>query len=452
MPPTALWTAWERTAAADPSKPLLFDAQDDAALTGAELSARALALAANAPSPGLLPGATVAFAERNGPRWFAVFLALQKLGAAALPLDPALPPTRQAAVAAELGGQWLLQEGSQWQRLDGHASAPIPADSPICVIKTTSGTTGQPQPLACTAENLLADGRQIAATMGIGPGDINLGAIPFGHSYGLGNLVLPLIAQGTALVCSTEMLPDALSAQIRRFRATVLPSVPAVLRALAESTVEAGRLRSLRRVISAGAPLPPAVAMRFKERFGQPVHNFYGSSETGGICFDRNGEATAAGRSVGRPMEGVEVRLDEEGRVTVQSAAVIAPGTFALADLGAWNAQGELVLTGRAMPLANIGGKKVSPTEIERALRALEGVTDAWVGVRARGGIGGGDFLLAAVETGRGQEEILRDLAARLPEWQIPRRLWVRVRLPRTARGKLDRQQLEARCLEKTEG
>ena len=134
--------------------------------------------------------------------------------------------------------------------------------------------------------------------MEIAPGDRNLGAIPFGHSYGLGNLVLPLIVQGTPIINSQEILPEPLARQIRRFGATVLPSVPAVLRALAASSVDAADLRSLRRVISAGAPLRPEVARDFHDRFGLPIHNFYGSSETGGICFDRTGEATLAGRSV----------------------------------------------------------------------------------------------------------------------------------------------------------
>ena len=120
----------------------------------------------------------------------------------------------------------------------------------------------------------------------------------------------------------------------------------------------------------------------------------------------------------------MDVRLDEEGRVTVRSAAVVAPGEHTLADLGAWNEQGELSLTGRATPLANIGGKKVSPLEIERVLRGLEGVTDAWVGVRARPS-GGEDFLLAAVETERSGEDVRAALAERLPAWQVPRRLWV---------------------------
>ena len=447
--PTSLWTTWLHTAAAAPETLALAEAREGGETwTRRDLTLRAEALAAAAPA-ALAPGATVAFREPNGLRWLAMFLALQQRGTVALPLDVALPPAHCAAAAVRLGAHWLWDAdaaGESWQDLDP-AAPPAPAQADYCLVKTTSGSTGQPRPLRFTSANMLADGRQIAATMAIGPADRNLGAIPFGHSYGLGNLVLPLIAQGTALVCSTEILPDALAAQIERHRATVLPSVPAVLRALAESSVEGGRLRTLRRVISAGAPLRPETAAAFLARFGVPVGNFYGSSETGGICFDRTGEAARAGGGVGRPLEGVEVRLDEDGRVTVRGAAVVAPGEHTLADLGAWNERGELVLTGRATALANIGGKKVAPAEIERALRALDGVTDAWVGVQTRAA-GGEDFLLAAVETARPSEEVRRALAERLPAWQVPRQWWVAPRLPRTERGKLDRRELEARCAE----
>ena len=395
-----------------------------------------------------VPGEVVAFSEARGLGWLTSFLGLQKLGAVALPLDGSLPLERHPKAASELGAHWLvkcvLQPEAQWiwERLP---TGSPPFDGDHCLIKTTSGSTGQPRGLAFTSTQMLADGRQIAATMDITPDDINLGAIPLGHSYGLGNLVLPLIAQGTAVVVSNEILPDALADQIESSGATVFPSVPAILRALAESSVDPARLRSLRRVVSAGAPLRPAVAQAFRARFGLPIHNFYGSSETGGICFDRTGEATLTGRSVGEPLHGVSIALDPEGRVTVRSPAVVAPGEHTLADLGAWTDQGELTLTGRATPLANIGGKKVSPLEIERVLRALEGVSDAWVGVQTRE-TDGTDFLLAAVETGKTLAEIRQFLAERLPPWQVPRRLWVTARLPRTARGKLDRQELETRC------
>ena len=135
--------------------------------------------------------------------------------------------------------------------------------------------------------------------MGIEATDVNLGLIPFGHSYGLGNLVLPLLLQGTAIVCGVAALPHAIAETIARWRPTVFPAVPAILRALASAEIPAEQLASVRTVISAGAPLAAEVARRFMHGSAR-IHSFYGSSETGGIAFDRTGEASLTGRSVGR--------------------------------------------------------------------------------------------------------------------------------------------------------
>jgi long-chain acyl-CoA synthetase len=206
-----------------------------------------------------------------------------------------------------------------------------------------------------------------------------------GHSYGLGNLVMPLILQGTAMVCAGIMCRASCSNGSsvtasrfsRRARAASRPG---------RASARTGTIDSLRTVISAGAVLTPAVAQAFFARYGIKIHNFYGSSETGGICYDRTGSASLTGRSVGKPLAGVSVTV-KAGRVTVESPAVAARGgRWRLGDFGEWNGRGELVLLGRAGQGANIGGKKVHPLEVERVLRALPGVTDAAVWLWQSGG------------------------------------------------------------------
>jgi acyl-coenzyme A synthetase/AMP-(fatty) acid ligase len=304
-----------------------------------------------------------------------------------------------------------------------------------CCVKITSGSSALPKTVECRAGHLLADGRQVARTMGIRAGDLNLAAIPLGHSYGLGNLVMPLILQGTAMVCAGDYVPRQLVEWIDRYRITVFPAVPALLRILA--ALPPGRVNcpSLRTVISAGAVLTPAVAQAFFTRFGIKVHNFYGSSETGGICYDRTGSASLSGRSAGKPLAGVSVTV-KAGRITVESPAVATRvGHWRLGDFGEWNGRGELVLLGRAGQGANIGGKKVHPLEVERVLRALPGVTDAAVWLWQSHGR---DLLAAVVETAHLRAEIERALTARLPAWKLPKTYIIARELPRTARGKLD--------------
>ena len=98
-----------------------------------------------------------------------------------------------------------------------------------------------PKAVECRAEHLLADGRNVIKAMGIRAGDINLAVIPLGHSYGLGNLVMPLILQGTAMVCAGDYVPRQLIEWIGRYRVTVFPAVPALLRVLAALPRRAGR-------------------------------------------------------------------------------------------------------------------------------------------------------------------------------------------------------------------
>jgi acyl-CoA synthetase (AMP-forming)/AMP-acid ligase II len=338
-------------------------------------------------------------------------------------------------LARRLGARTLYLDGAFSLLEDGCRSAGG------CCVKVTSGSDGLAKGIACRAEHLIADGGQVAATMGLRPGDRNFAAIPFGHSYGLGNLVLPLILQGTGVVAAKEYVPRQLLGWLEKYHVTVLPLVPALARILAEMP-GTDPLAGVRKIISAGAVLSPAVAQAFYRRYGRKIHNFYGSSETGGICYDRTGAASLSGRSVGHPLTGVEVKVSK-GRVTVRSAAVAAPGRrWVLPDVGEWNARGELVLLGRRGSTANIGGKKVHPREIEQVVREIDGVSDVFVWLRREGGR---DVLCSAVETSLSLASLEEQLAGRLPVWKIPKRILAERELARTARGKLDTTKLRQR-------
>ncbi|MEI9999633.1 MAG: class I adenylate-forming enzyme family protein [Verrucomicrobiota bacterium] len=424
-----LWSQWLKTSRRRARQTAVIDAAGGKVWTADAVTREALhfgeALA------GFRPGERVAFHLPNGAGWLALFLALQRARLVAIPLDHALPPDGCRELAARFAARALYLDGA-FYALPSPAARRSPG---CCCFKITSGTGALPKGIACRPEHLLADGRQIIATMKIRPRDVNLGVIPLGHSYGLGNLVLPLILQGTAVVCASHYVPRQLLDWTARYRVSVFPGVPALFRVLATLPRGQGGLAPLRTVISAGAVLAPAVAQAFHDRFGLRIHNFYGSSESGGISYDRTGTASLTGRSVGRPMEGVTVTVRAR-RVTVASPAVaVRGGCWRLPDYGEWNARGELVLLGRAGQGANIGGRKVHPLEIERALRELPGVTDASVWLWRNGGR---DLLAAAVETPQPRALVEQALAARLPAWKVPKMVAVAREFPRTARGKVD--------------
>ena len=441
----ALLQAWERTLRRRAEHRALVQAADGQMCTFRELDAWSAAwLATQAREPARLAGRMVVFALPNGLAWFEVFLGLMRAGAIAVPLDPGEPAAAQRKIAE------TLRAAFWW---DGERLVELPnarrfRARELCFVKLTSGTTGVPRPLFFSAGQLLADARQVMSTMGITARDLNYAAIPFGHSYGLGNLVLPLIAHGVPLVCGALPLPQAIAEDLRRWQPTVFPTVPAVWRALVASDISPDALESLRLAISAGAPLAPEVARDFAARFGKFIHGFYGASETGGIAYDRTGAATLAG-GVGRALRGVTIEPLRDQQIRISSAAVFTSGnTRRHGQLGAWippdavqlDARGQVTLLGRRGGVVKIGGRRVSLAEVTARLRALPGVDDAWAGLVP----GPEPQVGAVVASERSAAELRAAFQAATVAWKTPKKWLLVPELPLTPRGKPDTRAMQA--------
>ena len=435
----SLLRAWQATVRRDPTAPALYQPGRATPWTRqelADLGARWSAQAGRAQptNSSAFSGRAIFFSELNGPAWFERFFGILLLGGTPAPLDPGEPAAAQRAIARAAGGAFFATAAGLEPLTGGRVRRWDAA-----LIKTTSGSVGRPRALGFTAAQMLADGRQVMATMGFGPRDLNFALIPLGHSYGLGNLVLPLLARGTALACSAANVPHGWAREIRALRPTVFPAVPPLLAALADSAVAASDLESLRVIISAGSPLAPAIAARFHQRFDRKVHNFYGSSETGGIAYDRTGDCTLTGRSVGRPLRGVRLKFGVGDRFTVTSAAVVR-GAYRPADRGRLNSRGELELQGRTGRTVKLAGRRVDLAEVEKALLRLPGVQGAAVFLPA-----GGRGLAAAVagKVSLSSRALVAALQADLAAWKIPRRWQILERFPVTGRGKVDTRALQ---------
>lgn len=424
---------------------------DRCSISFAELGFRIDAWGSVLRGAGVEEGQTVALELGNTPAFVETFFALRSLEAAALLVEEGA-----RSMAPKMGASWILHRGAGGRALAGApdpsvrlepAVPGIPVPAGTALIKLTSGSTLVPRG-ACFSEAALVEGiDHILRGMELTEADRVLISIPLSHGYGFDNGVLSLAAGGTPLVLQSDVLPGALLRTLRDHAVTFFPAVPALIRALGQ--VPWPKPLALRRVISASAPLSRDAADAFTQASGLPVGQFFGSTETGGISFESRPGDPAAEGCVGFPLPGVRIELDEDGLVQVHSKAnrfAVLPGApvaehVETGDRASWTPEGRLRLEGRATLVANIGGLKVDLGALDAFFRGLPGVDEA-AAVPVEDPVRG-HRVVAYVESSRHTEAGLLDLCReRLSAREVPSEIHVLGRLPRTARGKLDRSAL----------
>lgn len=309
----------------------------------------------------------------------------------------------------------------------------MPPPPGCCHLKITPATTGAPRAVAFTARQLLADAENIVTSMGLRPDWPNLGVISLAYSYGFSSLVLPLLLHGIPLFLAPSPLPVALRCAEHAHWNLTVAGVPALWHAWHKAGAILGNVRL---AISAGAPLPLALEQAVYAEHGVKIHNFYGSTECGGIAYDATTTPRTDEGVVGRPLRNVQVEVSPKGALVVRSEAVGATywpepeptlnrGAFHTCDLGEIK-DGEICLRGRNNDQINVAGRKVAPAVIEQALEEHEAVSACLVFGVPSGNVDRMDNIVACVTTRNGnvREELKQFLLQKLPGWQVPREWW----------------------------
>lgn len=449
---------FDRLAATRSEDPLVLS--PGRSVSTAEIDRLSRALAGRLASLPQIADRPVVLRAPNGPGFLAGALAIRRAGAVALLLDASVPEPEERRVAGAMGAAAAVRCAQAWpesrQAFEVAALEGPRIDLPAGTewIKVTSGSSGVPSGVAFTSAALAEDDEALFGCMGLSLRDRMLAPIPWSHSYGLCSLAIPCLRRGVTLVLPASRGPWAPLEAARASGASFFPTVPAFLSAIVALEETPPWPASLRNVVSAGAPLSPETASRFRERFDLPVHAFYGSSETGGITFDAEGAAAERG-TVGLPIPGVRIDVDEDGRVRVSGRALgirrvpvaderLEGGVFRTGDLGRFEPSGELRLLGRADAVINVRGKKVDPDEVERVIGSLPGVREAVVvGVPEPTG---DCESIRAVVAGVGDlvsyERVVAWCRDHLAPHKVPRSVLVLPEIPRTERGKIDREAL----------
>jgi long-chain acyl-CoA synthetase len=438
----------------------------------AELLGRVERTAHGLASRGIRAGDAVALVLPNGPDFVTAFFAVGGLGAVAVPLNPQFRPDeltfcmRACDVRAVIADRPLPaagEDGVQWLtpgNLLGSESLALEicsAEEPF-VSMFSSGSTGRPKRLTRTHGQLWAEAESYRW---IHPEDRLFCAIPLFHTYALGCCLIATIRNGATLAFLDDSHPFVLSRRraldlLEGEAVTVFPAVPFTFRLLADAPGEAD-LSMLRLCFSAGTALPRPTFDAFALRFGVPIRQLYGSTETGTLTANLDDDPAASFASVGKPVGDVRVEIRDDGEIAVSSPAmtrgyadmdelnqrVFRDGWYLTGDLGRLDDEGRLFVTGRKKLLIEVAGHKVDPVEVEDVVVAHPKVREAVV-VAVAGGSGGEQAVKAVVVAGDGcgEQEVIEFCRARLANFKVPRVVEFRDEIPKSPLGKILRKYL----------
>jgi long-chain acyl-CoA synthetase len=483
-------------------------------LTYAELDAKASQVAGALAARGIGPGDRVALSCPNLPHVPVVYYGILKAGATVVPLNILLTEREVAYHLADSGARaYFCYEGTPTgesgraafgrtgscehftlltanpaatspsaetetlaefthRQPTAFASAPV-SETDTAVILYTSGTTGQPKGAELTHSNMVHNALLANRLFGLHPHDVHLTVLPLFHSFGQTVQMNAGFATGATIVLLPRFEPAAALELMPAEQVTFFAGVPTMYHALLncppgryDIPAIAARLRI---AVSGGAALPAEVLRRFEERFGVPILEGYGLSETSPIAtFNRVDRPRRPG-SIGLPVWGVEVKVvredgsaakdGEAGEIVIRghnvmkgyfrrpeatAAAVDAQGWFRTGDIGIRDAGGYLYIVDRKKDMIIRGGFNVYPRELEEVL-----LTHPEVSLAAVVGVphpSHGEEVKAFVVRIPGAAVTEADLVAwcreNMAAYKYPRIVEFRDSLPMTATGKILKREL----------
>jgi long-chain acyl-CoA synthetase len=356
----------------------------------------------------------------------------------------------------------------------GGEPAPVVArdEHDDAVLMFTAGTAGPSKAARLTHGNLLANLQQVQAHPGLvgGPDDVALGVLPLFHIFGLNAVLGVALFVGSSVVLLERFDPLSSLEAVREYGVTVVAGAPPLFGAwVAVPGVDASSLQTVRLVVSGGAPLPDEVAEAFRARFGRPVWQGYGLTETSPIVSSSLVGGEPKQGSIGLPLPGVEVRLvDTEGEDALAgdpgeiwvrgpnvfpgywndpeaSALVLTDdGWLKTGDIAVTDDDGYLYLVDRAKDLIIVSGFNVFPAEVEEALLEHPGIAEAGVVGVSHPYTGEAVKAYVVAKPGRHleEDEVIEFCAERLARYKCPTSVSFVDQIPQGLVGKVLRRAL----------
>lgn len=348
-----------------------------------------------------------------------------------------------------------------------------PEQSQVADILFTTGTTGAPKGVALSYNNLSAAARNINAFIGNTSSDVELLALPVSHSFGLGRLRCSLSKGATVVMLGTFANVKKFFKEMTRCQVTMFAMVPASWGFIKKMSGKyIGKFADQLKFIEIGSSFMPVedkeLLMSLLPKTRICMH--YGSTEASRSAFMEFHTYKDNLLSIGKASPNVEIKiftsqgtpaaLGEEGEVCVKGEHVTCSywnetperfasdfydGYFRTGDCGTMDAEGNIYLKSRIKEMINVGGKKVSPMEVEDILNTIPGIKEsACIGIPDPG-IVLGEVVKAFIvaDDNLSDEEIMQQLRPQLEVYKLPVEIERINAIPKTGSGKIQRLSLK---------
>ena len=485
-------------------------------LTYSDLELRTNAVANSLVAQGLTRGDRVLVMLRNSVEFVVAILAAAKMGAVSVPVNTASvgPDLRHvlnlvepratiahvdyadlvageaalvgtvvlAAVVGEPVGGSARSEARRaavpWDRLAQGDPGAVPHDGSsddLLQLLMTSGTTARPKAVMHTHANRIRSGYRVTATCRLFPEDRSLSAFPAFHVNCLdGTLFAALVSGGTAVLLE-EFSARRFWDQVTHHRATIVPLLPTVIRALLARPPSAADREHSVRYVGTGLHLSSEELEQFAQRYGIPaITTGYGLTEASTGVLSTLQEGDQHYPSIGMPLLDRMVELVDENDAPVevgQTGEIVVQGTpgrtvmlgyygdpeatkealregwLHTGDLAQRDADGYFYFMGRSKDMIKRSGENVAAQEVEVAVLEHEAVLEVAV-------VGAPDpfrdeavkaFVILRPGASLELDALKAHCASRLADFKIPTLLEVVDDLPRGLLGKVDKKVLRAR-------
>ncbi len=439
-------------------------------------------------------GDRVAVQVAKSAEGLALFLACARLGAVFLPLNTAYTAPEVEYFVRDAEPSLMICEPAKASAMSGMAKTVLSLDDsgggsladalhlqPTAFADTrtgwddgvallyTSGTTGKSKGALLTHGNLASNAVTLIEAWDFGPSDTLIHALPIYHTHGLFTATNTVLLSGGSLLFRRKFDVNEVVSLFPL--ATSLMGVPTFYtRLLNHEGLTRDSVKHMRLFISGSAPLLAETHREFEEKTGHAILERFGMTETSmNTSNPYRGERRAG--TVGLPLPGIEVRVTDPasggllpqgdiGMIEVRGPNVFAgywrnpektaaefrpDGFFVTGDLGSFDAQGYLTISGRGKDLVISGGFNVYPKEIELEIDRLpEVVESAVIGV-PHADMGEGVTAVVVLKAGHAQfdeRSMIAALQKRLAKFKVPKRIIAVPELPRNAMGKVQKSLL----------